>query len=144
MNRAYSAFNIFCVTNLKIHYHLADLSFCWAICITKPNEYIIYTRMLQEKFRTMKIVHYAMKIVITIKVVFKAEHPKIKRCNQVFINFENSLYFWCMWRKQKMVQENSKNWGHQFFYRLEWHTFWTEWFDEFYAKWDTLLFNLFL
>ena len=55
------------------------------------------------------------------------------------INFENPLYFWRMRRKQKTMQENSENWGNLFFYILEWHIFWAEWFDAFHAKWDTLM-----
>jgi hypothetical protein len=31
------------------------------------------------------------------------------------INFENPLYFWRMWRKQKTFQENSENWENQVF-----------------------------
>ena len=32
-------------------------------------------------------------------------------------------------------------WRNQIFHELEWHTFWTEWFDECYAKWDALLYT---
>ena len=39
-----------------------------------------------------------------------------------YIHFENLLYFWCMRRKQKMMQENSENWGNQVCYILEWHS----------------------
>ena len=40
---------------------------------------------------------------------------------------------------QKMMQENSENWGNQVFYIFEWHIFWRECFNAFHAKWNTLL-----
>jgi hypothetical protein len=42
-------------------------------------------------------------------------------------------------RKQKVVQENSENWGNLVCYILEWHSFWREWFDSCHAKWDILI-----
>ena len=42
------------------------------------------------------------------------------------INLENPLYFWRMRRKQKMMQDNSENWGNQVFNILELHIFWME------------------
>ena len=64
--------------------------------------------------------------------------------NFSFILFENPSCFRCMRRKQKMVKENSENWGNQIFYRMEYHNFWIEWFEvcNAYVHWGNLVSRL--
>ena len=60
------------------------------------------------------------------------------------IPWENLLYLLYMLQKQKMMQEKYENWGKQVFYRMEWHVFWKEWFNENWTPCGTIWFSSFI